>query len=105
MIILFLLIFLLREMMQFLALYKINGGINCTQIRDYFGFWNVLDWINIICMIGFLSVYDYIDIDALDNGTDEIENHFWGLARWEASLYSIMALVTWINLLQYLRLY
>jgi hypothetical protein len=58
----FLILFMFREFIQFFALYKMNEGCSCKILFDYFGFWNILDWVNMFFMIGFLIVY--IDLNG-----------------------------------------
>ena len=56
----YLFIFLIRECVQFAALRNVDGdGYSLRTLKIYFGFWNIVDWLNIICMIIYLSVYEY----------------------------------------------
>lgn len=76
----FLVIFVLREVIQGISLCKQASKVGDTSLSDYFGFWNIMDYINISMMLVYL----------ITNSPEA---------------YSLMALVTWLNLLQYMRLY
>jgi hypothetical protein len=76
----YLAIFIAREVIQTAALVKQASSVGDTKLSDYFGFWNFMDYANIISM----TIY---------------------LITAKPAAYSLMALFTWLNLLQYLRLY
>jgi hypothetical protein len=76
----FVVIFILREVIQGIALCKQASKVGDTSLSDYFGFWNIMDYTNIASMLVYLFTNS-------------------------AEAYSIMTLVTWLNLLQYMRLY
>jgi hypothetical protein len=71
---------MLREFFKFRSISQFTNKGTELKKSDFYDFWNLLDIMNIIFMVPYLL-------------TDRAE------------FYAVMALFTWINLLQYLRLY
>jgi hypothetical protein len=90
MILVYLVLFIFREVSQFIGF---RSTANLHSLRDYLDFWNLLDIFNIVFMIVYLCIAG----DVVNNFEEE-ENR-QGYNRWAASIYSLLVLVTWINLL------